>query len=199
MTEMKLTGLWKQTLKSADALEKDAFLKAVDAAIAREAMMMVQLVDRGFKMQGLGRRWSPLSQVTLKMRKLSGFGGTKTLQVTGSLKRSVTARKLGKRKWFVGVHRSVRNKKGKQMVNIAAVHEGPFPTVIRVTPKMRRFFMAMFLQGIIEWPLSPRKKVIVIHPRPFLKPAFDKTAKGSGKRVAKNIRETLEKQGVVFP
>lgn len=199
MSEMKLTGLWTETLKSADALEKGAFLKAVDEAIAREAMMMVQLVNRGFSTQGLVRRWAKLSQVTLAMRKkLAGFGGSKALQVTGSLKRSVTARRLGKQKWFVGVHRSARGPKGKPLVNIAAVHEGPFPTIIRVTPKMRKFFMAMYLQGVIEWPLSSRKKVIVIHPRPFLAPAFDKVAKGSRERVVRHIRESLKKKGVKF-
>ncbi len=200
MSSMKLVGLWAEVRKSADKLEKDAFLKALEPAIAAEAMRMWQLVIQGFSKQGLKRRWHPLSKITLAMRKqLTGAGGSKILQATTSLRSSVTARQLADKRWFVGVNRNARGKGGKNMVNIAAVHEGPFPTIIRVTPKMRRFFMAMFLQGVIDWPLKRSRKVIVIMPRPFLKPAFDEVAKGSRERVVKAIRENLKKQGVTFP
>jgi hypothetical protein len=199
MSEMRMVGLWKEVMESADKLEKDAFLEAVEFAVAQEAMRMWQLAIQGFSKQGLKRRWHPLSQVTLKLRKEKGFSGTKILQASTSMRGSVTAKKLKDRRWFVGVNRNERTKDGKQLMNIAAVHEGPFPTIIRVTPKMRRFFMAMYLQGVIDWPLSSRRKIIVIQARPFLKPAFDEVSKGTRQRIVKHIRETLAGQGVIFP
>jgi hypothetical protein len=180
---------------STDRLAKGTFHAAIEAATAQEAMLMVKHVGEAFKNQGLHRRWTKLSPVTLALRKKSGFGGTKILQVSNTLRRSVGAKKI-KGGWFVGVHRSARTAKGKKLVNIARVHEGPFPTLVPVTTKMRRFWMAMFLQGIVKAPLKKSRKVLVIWPRPFLRPAFLKTKEGSKKRMTARIKAYLRSRGI---
>ena len=205
MSRMMMTGPWREAISTAKKLHRGAFNEAVSHSIAQEAMLMEAYVAKGFKQQGLHRRWSKLSTVTLAIRKkLHGFGGSKALQVTNSLRRSVTAKKIGKFTWFVGVHRSARTSKGKKMVNIAAVHEGPFPTLIPCDTtsekgrKVRKFFLALFLQGVVSKPLSSKRKVLVIMPRPFLKPAYDKTREGNQRRMIKRVKDRLKKHGVEF-
>jgi len=193
---MQLTGPWRAVVSSSARLGSHTFGAAVDAAIASEAMRMLQLVHAGFSAGGLRRPWHPLSPITLQIRKkLLGFGGSKKLMVSGSLRRAVEARKTGPGAWFVGVHRSARGHGGK-LVNIAAVHEGPYPTLIPITAKMRKFFMALFLKGIINAPLRKNRKVLVIHPRPFLKPAYDKTKEGTHRRVLAKVKSFIKRESL---
>lgn len=196
MTTMTMTGPWRATLSTMKQLDRGAFAAAVKKSIAQEAMMMEALVAKGFKVQGLHRPWKKLSPITLALRKKSGFSGTKILQSSNSLRRSVVAKKIGAYTWFVGVHRSARGEDGKKLINIAAVHEGPFPTLIPVTKKMRNFWMAMFLQGVFKAPLKKNRAVLVIMPRPFLKPAYDKMLKGSEERMVGRIKVCLRLKGI---
>ena len=195
---LTMTGPWKKVLSNMKQLDRGVFKDAVIKSIAQEAVMMEGLVAKGFKVQGLHRPWKKLSPITLAFRKKAGFAGTKILQSSNSLRRSAIARKTGIMTWFVGVHRSARSSDGKKLVNIAAVHEGPFPTIVPVTKKMRGFWMAMFLQGVVKAPLKKNRAVIVIMPRPFLKPAFDKMDKGSGERMVNRIKVFMQAQGIKF-
>lgn len=193
MTSMSLTGPWRAVVTATESLGAGTFGAAIEAAVASEAMLMLKYVSEGFRNQGLVRKWDKLSPITMAIRqKLHGFGGSKALQVSGSLKRSVTAKKVGTHAYFVGVHRSVTGPKGRPLMNIAAIHEGPYPTLIPVTEKMRKFFMSLFLQGIIERPLKRSRKVLVIMPRPFLRPAFEKVKEGSQRRMIAKIQSFIK-------
>lgn len=198
-----MTGPWRSVISTTDRLAKGGFGKAVDDAIKKEALLMMKYVGEGFKKQGLKRPWTRLSPVTLAIRKKAGFGGSKILQVSNSLRRSVQiSRAAGGHGWFVGVHRMTRGPKGKPMINVAAVHEGPFPTLIPCDPhsdkgrKVRKFWMAMFLQGKVKAPLKRNRKVLVIMPRPFLKPAFEKARKGGAQRMIKRVEAYLKAHGM---
>jgi hypothetical protein len=196
-SRMFMTGPWRAVISSTDRLAGGGFGRAVDDAIKAEAMRMMKLVGQAFKNQGLLRPWIRLSPVTLAIRRKSGFGGSRILQVTNSLRRSVQMRKgAGGRGYFVGVHRMARGPKGKPMINIAAVHEGPNPTLVPVTEKLRKFWMAMFLQGKVKAPLRRNRKVLVIWPRPFLKPAFERVKKGSARRMVKRVERYLKAHGL---
>lgn len=194
---MLMEGPWRAAVNTTTRMGSHTFGAAVDAAVAGEAMRMVQFVHEGFKVQGLRRPWRELSPITMQIRKkLMGFGGSKKLMVSGSLRRSVEAKRVEPHKWFVGVHRSARGEGGRKLVNIAAVHEGPYPTLVPITQKMRRFFMALFLKGVIRAPLKKNRKILVIMPRPFLKPAFDKVKEGSQARIMAKIRSFIKRESL---
>ena len=88
---MLLTGPWRTVVTSTDRLAKGSFAAAVDHAVSQEAMLMLKYVAQGFKTQGLHRPWAKLSPVTLALRKKVGFGGTKILQVSNTLRRRPAA------------------------------------------------------------------------------------------------------------
>lgn len=203
MSRMFMTGPWRAVISSTDRLAAGGFGRAVDEAIKREALLMLKFVGEGFKNQGLKRPWTKLSPVTLAIRRKAGFGGSKILQVSNSLRRSVQMKRSASgRGYFVGVHRTATGAKGKPLINVAAVHEGPFPTLIPCDTKsekgikVRKFFLAMFLQGKIKAPLKHNRAVLVIMPRPFLKPAFEKAKKGGAERMVKRIEAYLKTHGM---
>ena len=173
--------------------------RVIGRIIHKEAVEMVGAMKRGIRSQfpGGGDEFEPLAESTIMQKKSS-----KALIDNGDLLRSINATDVGgtyggnTSAWFVGVHRSVRTKNGKPMVNIAEVHEfGTAPYPIRVTDKMRRFMMAMFIAGRMKYPISPTT-TIINHPgvpeRPFVRPTFEYWDKRGGpERVAKQIAREL--------
>lgn len=183
---MRMVGQWKAAVTGTNDVAA-RMPGAVSSAVADESMLLVKTVHDGFRKQGLTKPWARLSPITIALRRHAGFRGTKALQQSGSLMRSVTAENQGPYKVFVGVNRTAKAANGKSLVDIARVHEGPYPTVIPITAKMRGFFMAMFLQGVIRAPLKRGRSVLVIMPRPFLRPAFEKVRDGFDKRMVARI------------
>lgn len=137
----------------------------------------------GFREQAPGgQRFKPLSETTLAIRRFTGFSGTKALIVRGDLRSSIKVvvrpGVLGAEA-FIGVLRSAKSRDGKDLVNIAAVHEfGTRTFLIEVTPAMRRFLAAAFSQelGGLEGGgggLSRGVIVVKVPARPFLQPVVD--------------------------
>lgn len=162
----------------------------IDKAVKDEANLYLKTVQQGFRQQGIGRKWHPISEVTRKLRRAAGFGGTKALIRSGDYRRSVNVHRAGAAEYFVGVHRTAAAKGGRSMADIAAIHERPF-TFIPVTEKLRRFFMAMFLQGALDAPLRRGTSFLLIIGRAPLRQAFDKVSPGYDKRVLARINAYL--------
>lgn len=180
--------------------------QAVDQALHQEALLLHRTIVQGIREQAPGgQKFLPLSPATLAIRRFRGFSATKALIVTGDLRNSVRVVK-DKDGYFVGVHRTAKNRKGESLANVAAIHEyGAGPFTIEITPKMRRFLMAAFrAAGLNKEPpsggskdASPASKavlVIKIPPRPFLRPSFDslfKDEKAVQKRVLQRVGKLL--------
>lgn len=135
---------------------RDRFEAAVRVALLREAHYL-----RGKMVTGIasgapgGQAFKPLSPITLAIRKARGFGGTKPLIASGTLRRSfsvVTIRGstgIGGAV-FVGIHRSARGKGGKSLVNIAEIHEFGRSWKQRLSPRARRYLFAILAKTNIS-------------------------------------------------
>jgi len=154
---------------------------AFDKALLQEAQFLRTKIVEGIREQAPGgRAFTPLAPATLAIRRFRGFHGTKALLVQGDLRNSITVTKDGDQV-FVGVLRTARNRAGKSLVDIAALHEhGSRPIVIRLTPKARAFLHAAFRHAGLDGPSSGQPStgiaVIQIPARPFLAPVFEKYA-----------------------
>ena len=95
---------------------------------------------------------------------------------------------------FIGIRRSARSSEGERLVNLGELHElgGP-PTIIPITPKMRRFLFALLRQaGQVPTGGSGRGVVVVqVPPRPFLRPAFAAYRVGAGRRFLDRVAHQL--------
>ena len=80
------------------------------------------------------------------------------------------------------------------MVDVAKLNEfgGP-PTIIPITPKMRRFLFALLRQAGKEPTGGGGRGVIVVQipARPFLRPAFDKFRQGASQRFLERVAKEL--------
>lgn len=195
--DLTFTGLQKARA-AVNGMQANA-QRVIGRAVKKEAVEVVGAMKRGIRNQfpGGGDEFEPLAESTIMMKKSS-----KALIDNGDLLRSIHATDIGgsfsgqTTAWFVGVHRSARGKSGKPMANIAEIHEfGTKPYPIRVTNKMRRFMMAMFIAGRMRYPIAP-STTIINHPgvpaRPFVRPTFEFWEKRGGpERLAKTIAREL--------
>jgi hypothetical protein len=181
---------------------------ALRQAILREANDLRGKMVRGIRDQAPGgKTFSPLAETTIRMKR----GKSKALINYGDLIRSINVTEVGDLRQggaaFVGVHRTARpygkagaarsKALGKALVNIAAIHEfGARPFVIPVTPRLRRFWFAMFKKGVFKAPLKASRTTIN-HPgikaRPFVRPTFAAWRVGLAERIAARLLEALLK------
>jgi hypothetical protein len=158
---------------------------ALDRAVLQEAQFFRTKVVEGFREQAPGGQpFKPLAETTLALRRFKGFGGTKALMVRGDLRNSIKVVKKATAfgaEAFIGVHRTAKNKDGKSLVNIAAVHEfGSRPIVLEVTPAMRKFLAVVFNRELGGFGSGTGGTggtgiiIIQIPARPFLQPVIDK-------------------------
>jgi hypothetical protein len=187
---------------------RDRFEAAVRVALLREAQYL-----RGKMVTGIasgapgGKPFAPLSPITLAIRKARGFGGSKPLIVTGTLRRSPSVVQVGGRgiggAVFVGIHRSARGKNGKSLVNIAEIHEFGRSWKQKLSPKARRFLFAMLRKaglsqggaskGRFSSPGGSGTISINIPARPFVRPTFEMYAKPADvkRRFMANIADRM--------
>ena len=108
-----------------------------------------------------GKTFKPNSPLTIARK-----GSSKPLIDKGDLVGSITYQIIDSDNVFIGVKKGAkRNKDGKDLSEIAAVHE--FGCTIKVTPKMRAY---LHYQGVH---LKPSTQMIYIPARPFLRPVLD--------------------------
>jgi hypothetical protein len=140
-------------------------------------------IIKGIRKQApAGLAFKRLSRVTLALRKLGGFRGTKALMRSGSLVNSISVARTREGRYEIGVLRSARGtgKNATALYNIAKVHEEGKVIVIRMTPRMRRFLMMAFRKAGMDdfYSRHAAKQVIVIRipARPFIRPVLDRYA-----------------------
>lgn len=143
MVGVRQVGDWPKMRELMPRL-RPRFERAVKVAMLREAHFL-----RGKMIQGItsgapgGQKFAPLAPLTLALRKLRGFGGTKILIVSGTLRGAILVTELASGGVFIGVHRSARGGKGgKTLYNLARLHEEGGDWSYMMTPKQRRFLFA---------------------------------------------------------
>lgn len=196
-------GDWKRVAQITQTM-RVRYERAVRVALMREAQFL-----RGRMVVGIasgapgGQAFRPLAPTTLAMRKARGFGGSKPLIVTGTLRRSISVVQvrgsvgLGGAV-FIGIHRQTKGKNGKSMVNIAEIHEYGRAWKQRLSPRARRYLFAILSKSKVGRGPAGRDKsgrftkgkyqggkggsgdgTIAIHipARPFIRPVFREYAK----------------------
>lgn len=194
MASVRKVGGW-QTARRFLAVAPARFRRAMDQAVRQEALLYKKEIVQGLTTgEPGGKPFAPLAKTTLATRRARGMRGTKPLIARGDLRRSITLVTVKPGEVFVGILRSARGRDGQALVNVAAVHELGKVVVFRLTPASRRF-LAMVLR---EAGIEPRGGgnpggivVVRIPPRPFLRPVFDKLAKGAPARVVQRMAGLL--------
>lgn len=124
-------------------------------------------------------------------------GSSKPLVASGTLRQSIGVIPMGSGA-FVGVRRKAQSKGKKSIVNLAMLHERGASWTVTVTPRMRRFFMAMTMRmyGEVRAPPVGRVLKIKIPARPFISPVLDKYGKESVlmPRIEKDYARLLRKR-----
>jgi hypothetical protein len=187
------TGDWARARRLLTAAPQK-LQSAIGTAVRQEAHALRNEIVQGLTSQSPGGEpLAPPSPLTLAARQLEGFGGTKSLVVRGDLRNSIVVIVEGDEA-FIGVSRSARSKDGAAMVDVAKLNEfgGP-PTIIPITPKMRRFLFALLRQAGKEPTGGGGRGVIVVQvpARPFLRPAFDKFRQGASQRFLERVAKEL--------
>lgn len=182
-----LTGAWLVARRIL-ATGAPRVRRAIDQAVMQEAQLLRGEIVRGLTEQAPGGNpIRPLAQSTILKRRLLRFQGTKALIVRSDLRRSVTVQRTSAGA-FVGVLRSARGRDGASLANVAQMNEfGSRPIVIRITPRMRRFLIAMFGKGeggrdrrgrftSSAFQGGPGTGIVVVQipARPFVRPAVEK-------------------------
>lgn len=176
--------------------------KAMNQAVLQLAQEMRKEVLEAFEKEGTpGKPWAPLSPLTLALRKFrggTGAGGTKILQVAGTLRNAVDVVK-GPAGVFLGIKRSAKTRDGKSLVNVGMVQEFGATIHMTMTPKMRRYLAAaMKASGVRPHAGGGAKgkgaTSITIHipARPFLGPIVEAWTDHPD-RMEKELMERLAK------
>lgn len=162
--------------------------RGVSAVLAHEAFRLSNEMKNGLISQRPGGKpIRPLSRMTILLRGFRikrGPTHTKALIDSASMVNAVEARRRSNFHYTAGVHRNVRSQDGKNLVDIAKVHEyGSRAYTVTVTPKMHRFSIALYLAGILKAPWRVGQKLKrKIPARPWLNPAKDVWEQGADER-----------------
>lgn len=182
MIKSKLIGEWS---KARTILNNRAqVLAAIDYAVQMEANQARRQIIKGITDQAPGgQQFLPLKPLTIASRRFRGFRGTKALIVTASLRNSITVRRSGPGRFFVGVLRTARTPDGKGLYNIARVQEEGAVVTMRMTERRWAWFMAMLRKNRMLGAKAPRfgtsrrripyNVVIRIPPRPYIRPVIE--------------------------
>lgn len=177
-------GDWSKAAKVTGSMQQK-WEAASKRAVLQEAHYL-----RGQIVTGLrdgspgGETFKPLSPITLATRAFAGFKGTKPLVRKADMRNAIAVTNVPGGV-FVGILRSAKSADGKELHNIAEMHEnGAGPIVIPITPKSRRFYFAALAHAGIDPPASagghgPGLAVAIVRipARPFMGPVFRKDGK----------------------
>jgi hypothetical protein len=192
------------------AAQRGWLKKTISQQVGQSAQSLRRKMMTGLRNQKPGGKpILPISPMTMLLRKFKAGesayavptkSSTKALIVDGDLLRSINVRKLHDFKFTVGVHRGTATKNGKDIVNLAALHEGGSSEyTITVTEKMQRFSYVLKKQKIIDgiWVAGTTIKRQT-PARPFLRPAWDvwvkKIPDEHNKRLTKALRRKLARE-----
>lgn len=204
MIKMRMKGAWKAAMNDLRTA-RTRFPRAIDKSVAQEAQMARKMIIDGIREQApAGKRFLPLSRLTVALRRSQGFRGSKALTRTGALIGNIAAKRQGRGRYFVGVLRGATTRTGTAITTIARMNEEGATFVVRVTPRMRRYLMAALRQAGKSrarpgtGALKRGIMVVRIPARPFIGPVIDvinsqraETRRRMIGRVAKELGYTL--------
>lgn len=185
---------WSKVLRQLRLIEQKLPI-TLQQALLREAHHLRSKIVEGIDAGGPpGHKFAPHAPLTLAVRNFRGFGGTKILVgQNGALRGGVNVVKLPGGGAFVGVHRSARAKDGKSLVRIASIHEEGRSWEQPMTPRQRRFLMAVMRKAGMQPNGSGGGGVLKmrIPARPFIGPVLQQEGKPEHVR-ARIIESILE-------
>jgi phage gpG-like protein len=121
MIGVRLTGQWKEAVNGFSAYARN-LEKAAQRAVGKEAHYFASEIRDGIRTQRSAKEarppWPPLADSTIAAK-----GSSAMLINIGTMMNSIIAEKVAKWRWLVGVKRGAKTKDGRNLVNIAAVHE----------------------------------------------------------------------------
>lgn len=201
----RLTGDWGRARRAlANGGGGGRLGRAITRAVAVEAQALRKEIVQGLtKQRPGGTAIRPLARLSLASRRLEGSRKTKALIDSADLRNSVTVVAKGDVA-FVGVPRKAKRRRADResadLVKVAEIHEyGTRPTVIPITPNMRRFLAVLFKEAGVTRPSrqggSTGVVVTQIPARPFLRPAFEVWKRGVDRRIADRIAREMGWRG----
>lgn len=146
--EIVLDAVWKQAIETFPELERQ-IPKAIEKATLQEANDLRKRIVAQFREQRpAAGSWAALSDLTIRARKVAGFGGTKILIRSSDLRNSIKVTPISNGVIFVGVHRTAGTSKGGNLaiVNLGYIHEFGATVKVVVTRKMQRFLFGVLLK-----------------------------------------------------
>lgn len=170
--------------------------KSVDRALVQEAhALRTTLVEGLDKQAPAGHALTPLAPLTLAARQLRRFRGTKVLIRTAELRNSLAVIRRASLV-FVGIPGTARGRDGHSLSARAEAHEfGTGPTIVPITPRMRRFLFALYRQAGREAVRTGGRNagvvVIQIPPRPFMRPVLAAFQVGATRRFLARVAADL--------
>lgn len=190
--------------------------KALDKALRTEAREYVDEVKKALSSGSPGGKRLAPNRPLVVYRKRSN----KPLIDRGDLRNSIRVKKVSQMEYFGGVSRTAKRRKRKSgggkggpLVDVAKVHEFGKVIVMKITPKMHRWFFwdlarsmkfARRRKSAGTKPESSRSAgkaspsfkpgatlVIRIKPRPFMTPVFDRRKKRAPERILGDVADQL--------
>lgn len=204
MIKTELKGDWGRLRRDLGLMGRDT-RPAQRQALREEAEFIRKKIVEGIRSQAPGgRRFKPLSPLTMVMRQFLGIKGDKALIEQGDLIRSIVVMNGGPWSVGVGVSPDAVNSEGRSISQIARIHEAGADYRLKLTERMRRYLAMVFRKaGMGDKGGSGTSSGtihIVIPPRPFLSPIFEQHVQNRAvfeRRVARRFFSALKIKGLV--
>lgn len=200
--EVKPWGDWARARRSVSAAAAVRLDRAWRKSMRKEAHYWRKALVTGITRQAPGgQKFAKLSPLTRAKRRAEGFAGRKAWIRTGTARRNIVVHESS-RGLFVGILRGTKTRDGKDLVNIARVHEEGRIVVIKVTDKMRKYFYAMMRRGGLAATAAGGKRrktggglargilVIKIPARPVFQPVYEHMYKNK-RSVARRMQNRI--------
>lgn len=142
--KLKMDSSWTALIRQLHKAAVD-MPETMDKLTAIEGEALRAEIVKGIRDQAPGGKpFLRLSKLTLITRQMRKFRGKKVLMVSGQLIAGIRV-KVRRSKAFVGVPESIkREERGQELWRIAQLQENGGVVVMRRTPRMMRFLMALF-------------------------------------------------------
>jgi len=189
------TGDWRRAQRILAKGARDLG-RSVDRALLQEAhALRTALVEGLDKQAPAGHALTPLAPLTVAARQLRRFRGTKVLIRTAELRNALAVIRRASLV-FVGIPGTARGRDGHSLSARALAHEyGSGPTIVPITPRMRRFLFALYRQAgrAAQRTDGPGAGVVVIQipPRPFMRPVLAAFQVGATRRFLTRVAADL--------
>jgi hypothetical protein len=216
---VRLVGDWAKARKIASGMKKGVALinRAADRAVHREAIEFTKAVKSETKAGNPGGKKLAPNRPLVVYRKRSN----KPLINHADMVNAVRVKRVRQMEYFAGVQRSAKRRGkrggsgGTSLVRLAELHEKGKIIIIKITPRMQRWFFADLVRqgryakrrrGKGTQPAKSKSSgravpsfrpgailIIRLKKRPFITPVFKKRRRGAHKRILDNFRAELRK------